>query len=71
MAGSEYDQSGSNGKRRGGAGVGKEEGGRAAGGKVVTFSRGEFCSWKATQWKWMHRWASCSICLGIVIETMF
>lgn len=48
MAGSEYDQGGSNGKRRGGAGVGKEEGGRTAGGKVVTLSLGILCFGKAS-----------------------
>ncbi len=56
MAGSEYDQGGSNGKRCGGEGVRKEEGGRPAGGKVVTLSLGILCFWKASQWKRMH-WA--------------
>lgn len=54
MAGSEYDQGGSNGKRRGGQVVGKKEGGRTAGGKTVTVSGGVFCFGNARQYKWMH-----------------
>lgn len=67
MAGSEYDHGGSNGKRCGGEGVRKEEGGRPAGGKVVTLSlvilcfgrpaKGNRCIWRV----------SCSICLEIII----